>query len=76
MLNEGQLYKVNDYALSMGAHHLHANKRIVRDHGYLWIREGERDGAYPDSGYLCRSLATGETENFYPDELEAADGEG
>jgi hypothetical protein len=73
MLNEGQLYKVNDYALSMEAHHLHTNKRIVRDHGYLWICGGKRDGGDPDAGYLCRSLATGKMACFFPDELEAAD---
>jgi hypothetical protein len=40
--------------------------------GYLWIWEGERDGTAL-AGYVCRSLATGETECFYPMELEAAD---
>jgi hypothetical protein len=70
MLNEGQLYRVNSYALSTEAPHLYQNRRIVRDHGYLWVWEGERNG---DAVYMCRSLATGETEHFYPDELEAAD---
>jgi hypothetical protein len=74
MLNEGQLYRVNSYALSAKATHRYANERIIRDHGYLWIWEGERDGHDdPDAGYLCRSLATGGTECFYPMELEPSE---
>ena len=73
MLEQGKLYKVNDFALSDSSIHCSANGRIVTDDGYLWVWEGERDGEAPSDGYLCRSLATGETQTFYPEELETSE---
>lgn len=77
MLKIGKLYKVNDYALSDEAEFGLENQFTVRDHGYLWMWEGKTnpatEGDAGSIGYYCRSLATGETRTFFPEELETSE---
>jgi len=76
-METGKIYRVNDFALSEHAQHRKLNRSIVKDHGYLWIRESnsKEAGHEPTGDYFFRSLATGEVKTFYPFELEAADGD-
>lgn len=83
MLKIGKLYKVTDFALSDNAEFGPQNQAAVRDHGYLWIWDGKTSEANPvrrrdtddtdDRAYHCRSLATGETRAFFPEELETSE---
>ena len=70
MLEQGKLYKVKDFALSDDAEFGAANRATVRDHGYLWIWDGIVTGG---DTYWLRSLATGETTPFSPEELETSE---
>jgi hypothetical protein len=83
MMKKGKLYRVNDFALSDRAEYAVSNRNIVKDHGYIWIYEGpnlsedDEENAEDDEENAephLRSVATGEVQWFYLDELEAADG--
>jgi len=80
-MEKGKLYRVNDYALSNKAECAMSNRRVVKDHGYIWIYEGRNlskddEGDDEDAEPYLRSVATGYIQWFYLDELEAADEEG
>jgi hypothetical protein len=76
MLEKGKLYRVSNYA--------YENEEEVRHEvargGWLCVWEGsitDNDDGNATNFYICRSVATGEEQQFLPEELEAADaGEG
>ena len=71
-MEEGKLYKVNDYALSSRAEFASQNQRGVDKYGYLWVATG-RTAPDNDEVHIMRSLATGETMLFFAFELEGAE---
>ena len=78
MLEKGKLYRVSDYAMSDEAQYQGENERVVRNHGWLWMYEGN---PYPvqhpeaEKRFWLLSVATGEQLWFTEEELEAADAE-
>jgi hypothetical protein len=72
-MEKGKLYRVKEDAMSSAWEWSVQNRKLVAHHGYLWLWKGDRD----DDNYMLCSLATGDLQIWYPDELEAADaGEG
>jgi hypothetical protein len=77
-MERGKLYRVTSYAYEKEAE----VRTEVRRGGWLYIWEGEIcddvDEGEEDEHtfYICRSLATGDTQQFLAEELGAADGEG
>jgi hypothetical protein len=73
-MERGKLYRVTSYA--------YATEEEVRTEvkrgGWLYMWEGEMTDDERDEDehtfYICRSLATGDTQQFLEEELEAADG--
>jgi len=74
----GTLVRVKESALSGKAEHGDVNRRMVAESGYLYIVEGldVTDGAdfrVNDHVYLCKSLATGQSElGWFHYEIEGA----
>jgi hypothetical protein len=82
MLKKGEIYRVKPWAYDNVA-----DVRLqVDSDGWLWVWEGStvpEEDLFPDEitnggdMYECRSLATGNWQDFYRSELEGADaGEG
>jgi len=73
-MKRGKLYRVTSYAYETEEE----VQKEVKFGGWLYIWEGERtddDGEEDEhTFYICRSLATGDTQQFLEEELEAADG--
>lgn len=71
-MKQGQLHRVNSYALSNKNSYRHNNQKGVDIHGYLWVATGEM-APLNKAAHIMRSLATGETMLFYRAEMEAVD---
>jgi hypothetical protein len=72
-MERGKLYRVTSYAYETDRE----VQTEVKRGGWLYIWEGERSDGDDDydehTFYICRSLATGDTQQFLEEELEAAD---
>jgi hypothetical protein len=72
-MEKGKLYRVTSYAYETDRE----VQTEVKRGGWLYIWEGEMAdddlGADDHTFYICRSLATGDTQQFLEEELEAAD---
>lgn len=65
---KGTLVQVKESALKPMAAYYAVNINAVANHGYLWLVE---DWAEDSDTYICKSVATGEEEPWFPKEITA-----